>query len=166
MFNYLINETHYPGSHWYHAHWHGSTALHVNGGLYGFIKMLANQNISNLTSYEPQIPNENDHTLLVSFLWVMNQPYCENILNDSSQCGFNSINSPGIVPDYVHKEGTFPFIFAVESYCFINCRLQSLEPTQYKNSNSQYNVRFDPNGLWQDLTNKETFLVNGQSQVN
>lgn len=34
-YTYNIPENHLMGTHWYHAHHHGSTALHVGGGLIG-----------------------------------------------------------------------------------------------------------------------------------
>jgi len=34
-YNYTIDETHLMGTHWYHAHKHGTTALHVTGGMLG-----------------------------------------------------------------------------------------------------------------------------------
>jgi FtsP/CotA-like multicopper oxidase with cupredoxin domain len=35
LYQYSVPEDHYPGAHWYHAHYHGSTAFHVMGGLAG-----------------------------------------------------------------------------------------------------------------------------------
>jgi FtsP/CotA-like multicopper oxidase with cupredoxin domain len=35
LYEYEIPDNHYPGSHWYHAHYHGSTAFQVMGGLVG-----------------------------------------------------------------------------------------------------------------------------------
>ena len=34
---YDLSSTVLMGIHWYHAHWHGSTALHVMGGLFGML---------------------------------------------------------------------------------------------------------------------------------
>ena len=35
VYQYRIPQNHLPGCHWYHAHVHGSTSLHVMGGLLG-----------------------------------------------------------------------------------------------------------------------------------
>lgn len=173
IYGYNINTTHYPGSHWYHAHWHGSTALHVNGGMYGAIKIVANDSIiPDVNEYEPQIPDENDHVLLVSYLWVVDNSFCDRILNNSNTyCTFRALdlNATSYVnmSDYVNVEGFAPFLFAVESYCFINCKLKNRQPKQYENSGAQYNVQFTPDGPWaqQGLRSRETFLVNGQAKV-
>lgn len=36
-YSYHLPEDHLPGTHWYHAHHHGSTALQVGGGLAGML---------------------------------------------------------------------------------------------------------------------------------
>lgn len=36
-YKYTLPDNHAPGNHWYHDHKHGSTSIHVMGGLYGAI---------------------------------------------------------------------------------------------------------------------------------
>jgi len=43
--HFEVPSNHYPGTHWYHAHWHGSTDFQVQGGLYGAIIMETGTNI-------------------------------------------------------------------------------------------------------------------------
>uniref|UniRef100_A0A6U7UT21 Plastocyanin-like domain-containing protein n=1 Tax=Eutreptiella gymnastica TaxID=73025 RepID=A0A6U7UT21_9EUGL len=37
QYEYQIPKDHLPGTHWYHPHHHGSTALHVGGGAFGVL---------------------------------------------------------------------------------------------------------------------------------
>jgi len=43
---FQIPHDHYPGLHWYHAHWHGSVSLQVHGGLFGAISVNTQHNAS------------------------------------------------------------------------------------------------------------------------
>eukprot|EP01059_Diplonema_ambulator_P014042 TRINITY_DN24861_c0_g1_i1.p1 TRINITY_DN24861_c0_g1~~TRINITY_DN24861_c0_g1_i1.p1 ORF type:complete len:553 (+),score=160.94 TRINITY_DN24861_c0_g1_i1:48-1661(+) len=45
-YEYNIPSDHAPGLHWYHAHYHGSAALHVFSGAYGLIRVLGDEGIA------------------------------------------------------------------------------------------------------------------------
>ena len=168
---YFINHTHYPGTHWYHAHWHGSTALHVNGGMYGGIKMLTNPNITNGSDYEPDIPDKNDHFVVTSFVWLASNEYCDYIMDEANTyCSGNgtdlTIQLVKNISDgepYFNVQGYYPFLFNIQSYCWINCKFKSDQPLQWNHSDTPYDVEFY--NEWADQDTVETFIVNGQNRV-
>ena len=172
-YNYVINSTHYPGSHWYHAHWHGATALHVNGGMYGGIRMLANPEI-NTTGHEPDIPDSQDHWLITSFAWFVKNQYCNDTImyNESYFCGAQGAKHTAIemkeypdrYPDKLFNvRGKFPFLFNVQSYCWINCKFKSDQATQWEYTDVKHDTQFY--NTWETRNTSETFLVNGQNTV-
>ena len=165
-YNYTIPSAHYPGTHWYHSHWHGSTALHVNGGLYGGIRMLSNPNITNASDYEPDIPDIHDHWAITSFIWLTTTESCNNITNDADYyCGKrgakHTVEEFG--DSYFDVTGSFPFLFNIQSFCWINCKFQNDQPRQYGNSSVQYDSQFYSE--WEPYNQRQAYLVNGQFSV-
>eukprot|EP01064_Diplonema_japonicum_P013239 TRINITY_DN20744_c0_g1_i1.p1 TRINITY_DN20744_c0_g1~~TRINITY_DN20744_c0_g1_i1.p1 ORF type:complete len:533 (+),score=79.93 TRINITY_DN20744_c0_g1_i1:67-1665(+) len=47
-YEYVIPEDHAPGLHWYHPHFHGSSALQVFGGAYGLVRVLGDEGIAGM----------------------------------------------------------------------------------------------------------------------
>ena len=143
----------------------------MNGGLYGVIKMKANENISNLTCYEPQIPPENDHVIAASFIWLNSNENCQELFDDNAaKChandGFLGV-SPGssqLYPNYVYSAGVDPFRFAIQSWCWIQCKFSVSAEEQYYVSQVGYNVEFDESGPWANENFTRTFLINGVAQ--
>ena len=150
-YNYEILRDHYPGSHWYHAHWHGSTTVHVAAGMYGAIEMLP---LDPLKDCEPQIDEEHDHVLLVSYVWLHDQSRCNEFIDDTID---EKCNTAETFEDFKDVRGTDPMHFPVQSLCLIYCKLKLLQPNQYENSQNQYYVTVNRNDGY-----LRGFLVNGQ----
>ena len=164
---YVLNNTHYPGSHWYHAHWHGSVTLQVNGGLYGAIRVKQSEdNIPNLGQYVPNITAANDHTMAISYLWIAPNDLCYTILDNSKKrCGAQGVYNTTNQKYFVHVWGERPFTFAVQSVCWVACMYVEFQEFQWSRSGTQYDVTFVEGGDFDGSDTIETFLINGQSKV-
>ena len=156
---------------------HGSTTLQFNGGLYGAIKMEPYDDILNISMYEPQLINDSyDHTIIASFVWLNSADSCDFLFNGSNNatCAPGQLKVPrppkfGITPpvlkDYVQHQGIFPFNFALESWCWVNCKLNAAFPAQYQASEVKGNdVIFSDSGEWENSNFQRGFLINGQAR--
>ena len=135
-YTYTLPFDHYPGIHWYHAHHHGSTALHVEMGIFGAILIENNDQIYDLQDYEYNI-------LEFSWLFLPNDCNCNTFENDASAKYSSCTNPP---------KGCF----WIHSLCYQYC---SYHITQ--RAVSTYN---NYNNFVTKFTSSETqfFLVNGQ----
>ena len=149
LYNYTIPDDHYPGSHWYHAHWHGATTLHVSGGIYGAIDVLPR---NTYLDYQPNITDENDHNVMVSYVFLVPNSVCNYFLN-THKCNNETIKS---------KNGISPFNFPVQSTCIVNCVTKKQQPYEYGNSSTKYFVEFG--GSLTSEPYVATFIVNGRYQ--
>jgi len=167
-YHYYLPPHHYPGSHWYHAHWHGATTMHVVNGLYGawIIKDKEEQ-------YEPKMI---DVVLLISFAYLHTYEKCASIVS-SDGCGTQSTLK--YVRPSTGGNATNPLNFPIQSACFIYCKYSTRGPifkfdislnngtkiedlTQLSVSDAIYWVKDEAIPVEFDAI--ETFLVNGQFQ--
>ena len=157
----IINNNNNKGSHWFHAHWHGSTTLHVSGGIAGAINVLP---IGNEIMYEPNITSENDHNLLVSFVYLVDNSVCLPFIYPEEDSTTANCPNGSPHPELVDQRGVAIFDFPIMSTCYVNCKIRTTAQTQYDESRTKYSVVFRDGLNLTDDTIK-TFVVNGQYQV-
>eukprot|EP01084_Bolivina_argentea_P182057 314377_1 len=119
-YTFDILPIHYPGSHWYHAHIHGSVTLQVGGGLFGMINMEPRED---LDTFKPQILPENDHNIVIAWVWLHDNDVCHPKLQDP-YADTSCKKAPTGYPGYTFVDtsrGNPPFNFPIQSLCYINC---------------------------------------------
>eukprot|EP01084_Bolivina_argentea_P251692 422224_1 len=170
---YRIPYDHYPGTHWYHAHRHGSVTFDIMSGIYGLFI------IDDIDYVPPMI----DIELLISFTWLHGGDFCRHRISKDMK---RKIGSPCIGtgkdnrPRTLAGDGyvTYPFNFPIQSACFINCRMQHEIKTSFTlddgthwtqlnaSSIGIYPVDLNANIVKDDggVDGKQYFIVNGQIQ--
>mmetsp|Transcript_26700 Transcript_26700/g.43696 ORF Transcript_26700/g.43696 Transcript_26700/m.43696 type:complete len:984 (-) Transcript_26700:35-2986(-) len=172
---YQLPVHHYPGTHWYHAHWHGSTAFQMQQGLMGMIIIEETD--------ERYIPDMEDVLLMVSFAWLHNDTQCMEMTDNFDL----DKNCPKDNLMFSRPAGSspYPFNFPVQSACYIYCKMavEMNSPktanlpripvpwrgntvtnyTQYQLSDTRYNVRMEV-PLPEPNAGVDFFFVNGLVQ--
>ena len=139
-YEYFINNQHYPGTHWYHAHSHGTTSNHVQMGLFGALIVEQNETLPgySLQDYESNI-------LMFSWLYLIDSE-CDCDDGSHQDHVYTSCNNA--------PKGCF-FIY---SLCYEYCEYDS---TQRQSSTyNDYNNFIDKQ--INDENREQFFLVNGQ----
>eukprot|EP01084_Bolivina_argentea_P089318 161175_1 len=78
---------HYPGTHWYHAHHHGSTTYQVNAGLHGAILMTSDD------PYETALSKYDETVLMFNWFYAIPASVCNN--NTRGGIGNSMCNGTG-----------------------------------------------------------------------
>eukprot|EP01084_Bolivina_argentea_P060874 111206_1 len=171
---YQIPDEHYPGTHWYHAHVHGSTTFQVQQGLIGALIIEDND------AYKPDM----EETILVaSFAWLHNTTECMKLTNnfDPSSCHMPA----NLAFSRPAQSNNYPFNFPIQSACYIYCKMATelvgpaslpyipvpwahpsgdnykANYTQYDLSETKFSAKMDvPDAL--ALQGIDFFFVNGQ----
>jgi len=139
---YWIPPHHYPGSHWYHAHWHGATTLHVVNGLYGAWIIQDNDE-----AYQPKMI---EVVLLISYAWLHPYQKCVEFLEVTNGCmsGIGDDNKTTLIYQRPFDGTAKPLQFPIASACLIYCKY-----TNYSNG-SQVNFPVNIKGGGSFLTNQ------------
>ena len=113
IYNYTLPSNHWFGTHWYHAHHHGSTNLQVTGGMVGALELRGTQ-----MSFVDNYPA---HWLVVHYFYAV----------DSASC---DCNNAATVSTFRNSDGAF----SADSTCYIWCSY----PAQHRAA-SGYTYDFD-----------------------
>jgi FtsP/CotA-like multicopper oxidase with cupredoxin domain len=102
VYEYVIPDDHAGGTHWYHPHHHGSTALQVGGGAAGTI--LVADKVGDVPSYIADMP---ETLLFMQYFPIAANPSLLSIAQDSNDDmitadSFNAMNA-----DFVLVNGLF-----------------------------------------------------------
>eukprot|EP01084_Bolivina_argentea_P106786 191010_1 len=162
---YYIPSDHYPGTHWYHAHWHGSVTFDVIQGLYGLFIVDDDK-----PAYKP---NMTEVQLLMGYAWLHDKNDCKNLTNITTtkkvHChgGEGNTNLQYTRPNQTST--TYPFQFPITSACFITCKMLTQEVKLPINNTNYSQLQFSgidvyPVSTFIDTQQKgiQLFFVNGQ----
>ena len=113
-YNYTIIPDHYPGTHWYHAHWHGSVSMQVIEGLVGalLVERENNEGIS------PVWVNMKQKVMVFHGMILFNDTKCSQTCNNVGVDDFinaGNFSAPNACAEIFAKAG----LFEVESFVFM-----------------------------------------------
>lgn len=117
-YQYKIPLDHLPGTHWYHAHKHGSTSTHVENGMAGSFVILPNEKSA---TFSPGLWND-DPALTHDRVLVLQEISNYGIQQGKAQ-GIDSVSSatkPDITINGIHKPTLQLIKGQIERWRFIN----------------------------------------------
>eukprot|EP01084_Bolivina_argentea_P108190 193344_1 len=148
-YKYSIPKDHYPGTHWMHAHHHGSVSFQITSGL--FSALLVKYSDDNLLG-DDNLINMNENILIFHSYYIITTSLCD--CNNTLQWQQYFYYPPQFdVEDCI----TGKLCFQVFSHCYEYC---SFPATQRAVSSFTYNIQSDHDD------NYQLFLVNGQFRPN
>eukprot|EP01084_Bolivina_argentea_P280090 478919_1 len=134
IYNYSIISQHYPGTHYWHTHKHGSSTFHLNAGLFGALL------VEHTPSNKYDIDNIKENILMFSWIRATSKHVC-------SSCQSNDIN---MLMNSMHMHDDNE----LHSLCDLYCLYPEIE-------REHSGVSYDMQTVFDDIN---LFLVNGQFQ--
>ena len=115
-YNFDILSSHYPGTHWYHSHWHGAVTYHLSSGAFGAL-IVKNDKEDNTLYQDSNLYNMKSYIIEFSFFWAI----------DESNCDCDSSSG------WSDEVGSFTYL----SQCDLWCEMDS---TQRSQSGASYDL--------------------------
>eukprot|EP01084_Bolivina_argentea_P291583 501134_1 len=145
-YTWTIHPQHHIGTNWYHSHYHGTTEMTVETGLYGALIVDTDKN--KILNYNK--PGKiNDYIIHLSFQYLIDNKYCNNCV--------------GFVEDgrFGYRDGLKHFASSCTQWC-------QFGDVQRNNSGYEYDVRLDGSENFIDdpprVPSLEILLVNNLYQ--
>eukprot|EP01084_Bolivina_argentea_P016229 30377_1 len=154
-YTWTIAEDHYPGTHWYHPHHHGSTSFLIHSGLYGALIIEYDEDSDEYEAEDDDLKNMAENVLVIQYFYVVQAAECDctDEKKLEGQVIWPGETKGGETPCYKDC-GPVDFVDenVVYSYCFEYCAFSS-------NQRSASSFVYDMASYQDDW---ELFTINGQ----
>jgi FtsP/CotA-like multicopper oxidase with cupredoxin domain len=159
-YNFTILPVHYPGTHWYHGHWHGTVTFQVHTGLFGAMLVERSDNVG----LNPVFANMTERVVILHGLSLNNASLtstgecnCTGYTDWFDGSGTNAVKNP-------LEELSFHLTTICDQWCDMYCyqRNQSGTPPIQTHASANWQSQLAKSSIVNWDGGITLFMVNGQ----